>query len=261
MGLAQIKAGACRQIVFSQLLWLDFWLLLGAQLAALGGIYASLFGTRMEPGHFELHYIIAASLYASVSSAFVVVLASTTGFPVLPLCESLWHRTFRAREAMHTLILAATIGGAFACLSIYYRMELIRWLGGPAPNTHFTPSALEVICAAVIEEIFFRAIVLPGFAGLNVWISRRSHLQEETVLIWTANLLQAFVFGAGHILAGRGILFGQPWYVRVPLSSQTWLGFVLGWLYWRFGIERAIVCHATFDLSLMVATKWIVRAR
>lgn len=70
-----------------------------------------------------------------------------------------------------------------------------------------------------------------------------------------ANVLQALLFGAGHIVVGRGVLNGKPWYVQLPLIWQTWGGMIFGLVYRKFGLESAILCHATIDFRLIAAWK------
>jgi Type II CAAX prenyl endopeptidase Rce1-like len=64
---------------------------------------------------------------------------------------------------------------------------------------------------------------------------------------WAANLIQAYIFGAAHSLVrGGGVNF-----LRVLESPPTWSGVLLGFLYWRFGIEAAVLTHVLSNLAVI----------
>jgi membrane protease YdiL (CAAX protease family) len=67
---------------------------------------------------------------------------------------------------------------------------------------------------------------------------------------WVANALAALLFGLGHLPSAFG---------RVPLTPAVWAyaivlngicGMVFGWLYWRRGLEAAMVAHFMVDIVL-----------
>jgi membrane protease YdiL (CAAX protease family) len=60
-----------------------------------------------------------------------------------------------------------------------------------------------------------------------------------------AIVVSALVFAAGHLPAAS-ILVGSltaP-IVAYVLMANTLFGIAFGWLYWRYGLEAAIVAHA-----------------
>jgi membrane protease YdiL (CAAX protease family) len=118
------------------------------------------------------------------------------------------------------------------------------------PSRHLATGPLDIVSTAILEEIFFRAVLFPALAIAIERFYGPLIAQGTRTPIWMANVLQALVFGVAHIALGSGMLKAKPWYMRLPLVSQTWVGLMLGYIYWKCGIESAIVCHAAFDLSL-----------
>jgi membrane protease YdiL (CAAX protease family) len=64
---------------------------------------------------------------------------------------------------------------------------------------------------------------------------------------WAANLIQGYIFGAVHALVRGRRAEILPVLVAPPTSS----GLVLGFLYWRFGIEAAVLTHVLGNLSVI----------
>ncbi|HIC89514.1 MAG TPA: CPBP family intramembrane metalloprotease [Anaerolineae bacterium] len=70
--------------------------------------------------------------------------------------------------------------------------------------------------------------------------------------MWTANVLTALLFGAGHLptlamLAPLTVML----VVRTVLLNSI-AGIVFGWLYWRRGLLAAIASHFSADIVLHV---------
>lgn len=101
--------------------------------------------------------------------------------------------------------------------------------------------ALAGLSAGVIEELFFRLGVMTAF----VWVFARltGQTQANPRTIWVGIVSSTLPFAAIHLL-----------YVGLTLAviSPVVLGLVCAWLYWRRGLEAAIVAHASFDVFISV---------
>ncbi len=216
--------------------WFDFWLLFGAGFVALLGTYLSIFGLRMGPDRTRVFINFAASpLYAGLTAAVAATVPRKVGFPVLPIFES-WHaRSLTLQEVIFPVVVALAVGTLASCAAFYYEHALITLIGPSASaiTPRYPPTGpLAFVCTAILEEILFRAIFFPIFAIVIKWICGPLTSRGTPTIIWIANVLQALLFGAGHIAIGRGILKAQPWYIRLPLVSQTWSGLIEGCIYY-----------------------------
>ncbi len=110
---------------------------------------------------------------------------------------------------------------------------------------------LVSIHAGICEEILFRF----GLMTLFVWVGKiffRNHDERPAIwVMWSAILLAGVSFGVAHL----GGLLPVPDSVflqfRVVLQN-TLIGILLGWLYWKFGLECAIVTHMLIDIGFYV---------
>ena len=245
--------------------WLDFWLCLGFADAALIAFYTSQVGVSPWAGFASLKYfflvvVFRNTLFVAVVAAVVAWLASRVQVPVFRLVEGLRSGRLPVWRAAATVTAAAGIGVMANYIEYCYLIVLVGWLGMPpkAPQPFVRPTALDFCYAAVIEEVFFRGIIFAALLGLWRRVLRFLSGGANPTEVWPANILQALIFGAAHVASGETILRGHPWYVRlslIPVVPQTWDGAILGWLYWKYGIESAIAYHAVANITGLLRAK------
>ncbi len=98
----------------------------------------------------------------------------------------------------------------------------------------------RVVSVAVVEEIVFRLFLMSVVA----WIAARFLNKARTVFL-TALVVSAFLFSVGHLL-GRSLPTHSEVAVLYALGvvvKSGVAGLVLGWVFWRWGLPYAIVCH------------------
>lgn len=99
------------------------------------------------------------------------------------------------------------------------------------------------------EELQLRLFLMT----LIVWIMAKfSRATPSDAYYWTAIAIAALLFGAGHLPAAA-----QVWPLTTVVVMRTVLlnalaGMVFGWLYWRRGLEVAMLSHFSADLMLHV---------
>ncbi len=240
-------AGSGKQSA-SDLKWFDFWILFSTEIAALIGLLVSITGFHVRAATRTIAFVVVSTPYAALTAAIAVAAARKAGFPILPIVEKWRRRVMGARDVANPMA-AGLAGGTITFVAVWtYLPQLTKWLGSTPSKQHFTAHPIEIVCSAVLEEILFRLIVFGALAAALRWLWGLLGSRASSMPIWTANVLQALLFGAAHLAVDIGGLRGHPWYVRLPLIAQTWAGLVQGWLYWNYGIESAVVGHATYDL-------------
>ncbi len=102
-----------------------------------------------------------------------------------------------------------------------------------------------VIYSGVMEEIVFRLGLMTVVAWMTAKLLSRSRFQAvgHELAIWVGLLFSALVFGLGHVrpdaLAPIDIIRA------VALNSPA--GVILGILYWKQGLEAAMIAHMAAD--------------
>ena len=109
--------------------------------------------------------------------------------------------------------------------------------------------ALVSVSAGVIEEIQFRFGLMTLLAWFGMKLMRRQ--TPGTTIICVANVLAVVPFGLLHLtnVAGMGVPITLGAVLMVVLLNGV-AGVIFGVLYWRRGIEAAILGHFATDIVL-----------
>ncbi|THE10014.1 CPBP family intramembrane metalloprotease [Bacillus timonensis] len=113
------------------------------------------------------------------------------------------------------------------------------------------PSRFQALLASfyggISEEVLTRLFIMTGV----VYVSS-SLLGIGNASYWIGILFAALLFGVGHLPAAFG-LFGKSNLVvwRTVLLNAI-PGILFGYLYWKYGIEMAMIAHFTGDIFLHV---------
>lgn len=94
-----------------------------------------------------------------------------------------------------------------------------------------------VVAGPLVEEIAFRVVLLGGVA----WLMAR-FMDDDRRVFWTALVASALVFGVMHIIYAGRVPEDVLHAVGVVLKTSA-AGLLLGWVYWRWGLPYATLCH------------------
>ncbi len=103
----------------------------------------------------------------------------------------------------------------------------------------------------IIEEIHFRLFLLTALVWMIARLRRAPVEKLGARGWWTAIAIQALMFGAIHAATGEGTLWWEPRPVQMMLEPRAFAGIVLGYAYWRWGLETSILAHVLADLSVL----------
>jgi membrane protease YdiL (CAAX protease family) len=109
---------------------------------------------------------------------------------------------------------------------------------------------LVVFHAPVLEEILFRLFFLTLFAFLMTKISKKKMLSDKR--LWSANLLAAFFFAAGHLppwLQQTHPTFGL---LAAVIMINLVAALLFGYYYMKRGIQFAILSHMGADVGVHI---------
>lgn len=111
--------------------------------------------------------------------------------------------------------------------------------------------ALAVFYGGIVEEVLCRLLPVSALVWLLARCNRRVVRPWMFVL---AIALAALLFGAGHLPAAHAAgLLGTPLLVARIVLLNAVVGAVTGGLFWKYGLEHAMLAHFCADLVLHVA--------
>ena len=104
------------------------------------------------------------------------------------------------------------------------------------------PLATRLLYGGVTEELLTRWGMMSFFAWI-LWRSTGGG-QVRAFIMWAAIVIAAALFAAGHLpflftIAAQP----RPALVLAVLTGNFIPGLIFGWLFWRRGLEAAILSH------------------
>jgi hypothetical protein len=110
--------------------------------------------------------------------------------------------------------------------------------------------ALASFYGGIVEEVLCRLFLV----SLLVWLLARIGGGARPWMFAVAIVLAALIFGASHLPAA--FASGTPHELRAIariVALNMIVGVPLGWLFWKHGLEHAMLAHFSADLVLHVA--------
>lgn len=112
-----------------------------------------------------------------------------------------------------------------------------------------SPDWGTTFAAAVVEEVVFRLFLFSVVA----WLAFRL-LRHRRAAFWVGLLVSSAVFAVPHLWgrppAGVGLVAVA--YLGLILLNSALGGCLLGWVFWRWGLPRAMVCHFVIDAVVLL---------
>jgi len=173
----------------------------------------------------------------------------------LPLLEDLLSGKGVRRGAARALGTAAAVGLLTSLLVVLLDMAFVRAgvsfdakTAAPPPWQGF----LAAFYGGIAEEVSMRLFLMTLLAWLFREVKRALKRPSSDVEIWAAILLSALLFGLGHLPMTSKLTTLTPLVIARAVILNGVYGVVMGWLYWRKGLESAMVAHFSGDLVLHV---------
>lgn len=118
--------------------------------------------------------------------------------------------------------------------------------------TNISP-IVRFLYGGITEEILVRW----GFMSLFVWAAWKISSKKTTIpsptIYWVGILLAAFIFGLGHLPATYNIVDDVTLFlICYIIISNMIFGIVAGWLFWKKGLEAAIIAHMFAHVGMII---------
>lgn len=104
----------------------------------------------------------------------------------------------------------------------------------------------------IVEEVLTRLFLLSLIAWVGTRVFQKQKRQLSAATFWVANVLVAIVFGLGHLPNAAMVMQITPTVVVLALFLNGVAGISFGYLYWKRGLESAIVAHFCADFVVYV---------
>lgn len=200
----------------------------------------------------------AVAQLGSIETLKAVYLVQTVGYALFCgftgylLAEKLGlMRPLRLEKRALLITLGLSLAGGILFSLDYWTFG--AWIPGVREATDLTLSVhvvlASVLYGGVIEELMLRLFMMSLLAFLLWKLFFRKRETVPTGVIVAANLAAAILFAAGHLPA-TVMNFGTltPLLLFRCFLLNGGFGLLLGWIYRKFGIQYAMLSHATLHM-------------
>lgn len=104
----------------------------------------------------------------------------------------------------------------------------------------------------IVEELQLRLFLMSFLVWLGRFVSKRAEGKPTAPVVWTADILAAVLFGLGHLPVVAMLVPLTPLVIARTVLLNGLLGVAFGWLYWKRGLEAAMISHFSADVVLHV---------
>ena len=145
------------------------------------------------------------------------------------------------------LALAALVGFGTGAVVVVLDRLFAPWIGLPsvASLPDIGTAIMAISYGGITEELTLRY----GLMTFLVWVGAKVWTTLPPGLYFGALLVSAVLFGAGHLPAMAALIPLTPVVILRTVGLNALLGLAFGWLFWRRGLEHAMVAHIATHLA------------
>jgi membrane protease YdiL (CAAX protease family) len=111
---------------------------------------------------------------------------------------------------------------------------------------------LACFYGGIAEEVLCRLFLMTLMVWISTFFGRTRDGRPTVSGIQLAIILSSLVFGLGHLPITGDLVPLSPMVIGRALLLSGAAGGVFGWLYWKHGLESAMISHFTCDVALHV---------
>jgi membrane protease YdiL (CAAX protease family) len=196
----------------------------------------------------------------AVVAFFGLLLSKRIGMG-LPIFQSMLEGKNQSKELRSILLpsvgFGVLAGVLITLLSIPFN-KLIPEFQNASVSVPAWKAFLASFYGGIAEEVLLRLFLVSLFVWITFKIKKTADGYATNIGIWLSIVLAAIVFGLGHLPATAQItpLTGLVVIRAIVLNGVG--GIIFGWLYWKKGIESAMIAHFSADIVLHVITPAVV---
>jgi hypothetical protein len=231
--------------------------MLGA-VAVTVGVLPRLSATMPLPA--PLWLITVASVFQSALLVALAVWGGVALAPAVGLRAPAFEAAALRRPIMSALtpqILPGFIAGVLGGFLLFASLRLSPAAIAALPGQFTPPLYARILYGGITEEVLLRWGLMTAFtwSAWRVFQGRRGTVNP--VLTWLAITVSALLFGVGHLPVASfliGSLSGPV--VLFVIGVNASFGVLFGWLFWRRGLESAMIAHAMTHFVSYLVTRF-----
>ncbi len=207
--------------------------------------------SKFSPIQIKLLLLINPSIMLCIAVVVGVILFDKVGLKV-PIIERLIGKN-KSDIQITTISKFGLIGGVIYGILL----GLVGLIFNPILPSEFielgenlNPSyAMRFLYGGLTEEILMRF----GFMTFIVWVLSQVVKENNTVIYWGGIILSSIMFALGHFpIAYQAVENPSNLLLLYLLIGNSIGGIIFGWLYWKKGLESAMIAHIVTHIILVL---------
>ena len=200
--------------------------------------------------------LMQTAVFLAVASFIGLLLSKKVGLEV-PILEA-WVNGRRPKINTGSYFLISIISGVLAGIVIigfeylFYRAGLkLTLFSSTVPA--WWKGLFVSFYGGIGEEILMRLFLMTLLVWISTKIKKNRDGKPTNIGIWISIVIAAIIFGLGHLptILALGATFSPMVLTRVIFLNGI-AGVLFGWLYWKKGLESAMISHFSVDVLLYV---------
>ncbi len=206
---------------------------------------------------FPLPILAAISILQSAVLFFIItlggmVLSKKIGFgtPILDQCVVEKKIPSEIKSILGISILSGMVASVLIILGDYI-FSLFNTIS--ISDTVFAPAwqgILASLYGGINEELLLRFFFMSLLIFMFMKIRRKSEKSPTISMIWIAIIFASIIFGLAHLPFTTALTTITPLIIARAVILNSIGGIIFGWLYWKKGLESAMISHFSADIVL-----------
>jgi len=241
--------------------WQSFFILLGV--CAVTSMLVIPYQAALAPELAQMGALLYVNAFIqgliifSIASFLGLLLSRKVGFN-LPVLEG-GNRWERLKSILLPSILWGVLSGVLIILAEIVFQGLSVSILQEEMHVPVWAAFLASFYGGIAEEVLMRLFAL----SLIVWLISKIKKTEEGLptdwSVWVAIILTSILFGLGHLPFTSVLIDLTPMIIVRAIVLNGIGGMVFGWLYWKKGLESAMIAHFSADIILHVITPIVTK--
>ncbi|MFJ8259252.1 CPBP family intramembrane glutamic endopeptidase [Peribacillus asahii] len=206
--------------------------------------------------------LVISSLINPLILLIIAIIVGQLTAPKLKLDSYLYHHMQGNRSIWKTfksnlpigIILGVIVSAIFFIFELIFQPYLPETLKMSVESRNLVNTLNGIFYGGIVEELLLRW----GLMSLLIWmmwkVFQRSKSAPSPAIFWISIIMSSILFALGHL----GVNMLAAPLTLLILTRMLLLngigGIVFGWLYWKKGLEIAMVSHATLHITTTIIT-------
>lgn len=242
--------------------WKYFFILLAGCLLGIVAIFPYLLAVQKDllrsipiPLNLFIGIQIIQSLILFLIALFVgLLLAPKVGF-TFPLLEAIVSKS-NVSAVLRSIAPLSLILGSLTGIAIivfdYIFMQMGVKLGDSGTDILLWKRFLACFYGGINEEVLMRLFLMTLFVWISMKVTKTKQAAPPRIGVWISLIIAALLFAAGHLPITASLTALTPLVVMRAILLNGIGGVVFGWLYWKKGLEAAMIAHFVTDLFIQI---------